>query len=224
MPRNNTLSNFRRAGRANRWAFAPGAGAAGGVGVGCCAGAIATALKRSEEATNARRTDCTVNLRRKRFRPALERARPPVDALAIRVLSRRTDEGDGAHLDQNPTQIGAQGRSSRIRLWHQSLIRLVEPTPIVDVGEVHDDRDDVGQLGPRGTQGSLHIGDDLLRLAFDVVTDQPARCGVAGNLARHEDESAGSGRRRVRAGGRWNVVAQLHGLPLSLALYHSSSP
>ena len=69
-------------------------------------------------------------------------------------------------------------------------IDLVEATEVVEVGQVHEARNDVGEGAAVRLEQGGDVADGLLRLRLDGVACQRAVLGEAA-LAREEDEAVG---------------------------------
>jgi hypothetical protein len=98
------------------------------------------------------------------------------------------DHGD---LDEHPThELRADRGSNRPRLGEVGCVDPVEATEVVEVGEMHEARDDVRKRAAVLLEQRGNVADGLLRLLLDRIARQLAVRGEAA-LAREKDEAVG---------------------------------
>jgi hypothetical protein len=119
--------------------------------------------------------------------------RPPCRSRAAGWLLRPVrDDGD---LDEHPAhELRADRRSHRAGLGEARCVDAVEPREVIEVGEMHEARDDVVDPAALLLEQRSDVADRLFGLLLDQVARERAVLGETA-LTGEEDEAVGAARR-----------------------------
>jgi hypothetical protein len=102
------------------------------------------------------------------------------------------DDGD---LDEHPAhELRADRRSHRAGLGEARCVDAVEPREVIEVGEMHEARDDVVDPAAFLLEQRSDVADRLFGLLLDRVARERAVLGETA-LTGEEDEAVGAARR-----------------------------